>query len=273
MITSPGNEQVKYVRELASKAKFRKKEGCYVAEGIKMFLEAPEAELKRVYVSEHLHTLLKGGADLTKNYKDCLEKLNRVGYEIVSDPAFERMAETVTPQGIISILSVKNYSVEEMLQADKRLFVILENLQDPGNLGTILRTAEAAGVSGILLSSDCVDIYNPKVIRSTMGAVYRVPFVYTNDLSGTIGQFKEQGITVYAATLSERAKAYDNNDYRTDTAFVIGNEGNGLTKETISVASEEICIPMEGQGESLNASMAAGILMYEANRQRRRGGI
>jgi len=273
MITSPGNEKVKYVRELSAKAKLRKKEGCFVAEGIKMFLEAPEEEIQSVYVSEHLHTLLRGAADIPKNYKACKEKLDRVGYEIVSDPAFERMADTVTPQGVLSIISAKKHSLDGLLKEDKRLFVILENLQDPGNLGTILRTAEAAGVGGIILSNDCVDIYNPKVIRSTMGAIYRVPFLYTEDLSKTIGLLKESGISVYAATLSEQAKEYDNCNYREDTAFIIGNEGNGLTKETISKASEQIYIPMEGQGESLNASMAAGILMYEANRQRRKGGI
>lgn len=273
MITSPGNEKVKYVRELAAKAKVRKKEGCFVAEGIKMFLEAPEEEIRSVYVSEHLHTLLHSSADIPKNYKACLNKLDRLGFEIVSDPAFGRMAETVTPQGIISIVSEKKYSLEELLTGDRKLFVILENLQDPGNLGTILRTAEAAGVSAIILSNDCVDIYNPKVIRSTMGAIYRVPFLYTDGLSATIGLLKDRGIRVYAATLSDRAREYDGCNYLEDTAFLIGNEGNGLTKETISKASEQVYIPMAGQGESLNAAMAAGILMYEANRQRRREGI
>ena len=274
MITSPNNEKVKYVRELAAKAKFRKKEGCFIAEGIRMFLETPEDIIRQVYVSEHLENVLKSGENLSDNHRACYEKLKTLKYETVQDSVFNRMADTVTPQGIISVIANREYRLESLLEGStKKLFVILENLQDPGNLGTVLRTAEAAGVTGVILSNDSVDLYNPKVIRSTMGAVYRVPFLYTDDLSGVIGLLKEKGINVYAATLSKTSKAYDCFDYCEGSAFVIGNEGNGLTAETISKASAQVYIPMEGQGESLNASMAAGILMYEANRQRRKGGI
>lgn len=274
MITSLSNEKVKYVRELATKARFRRKEGCYIAEGIKMFLEAPEDDIRKVYVSEHLYNVLHYEPDLPKNYRICQEKLDRLTFEIVLDPVFEKMAGTVTPQGILSLVRITRYSLEQLLEAEgKRLFVILENIQDPGNLGTILRTAEAAGVTGLIISSDSVSIHNPKVIRSTMGAIYRVPFVYTDDLPYVIGVLKDIGIQVYAATLSGNTKEYDAYDYRPETAFIIGNEGNGLSEETISRATAQIYIPMAGQGESLNASMAAGILMYEANRQRRKEGI
>ena len=146
--------------------------------------------------------------------------------------------------------------------------LILENLQDPGNLGTILRTAEGAGVTGVILSKGCVDLYNPKTIRSTMGSVYRVPTLYTEDLCQTVEVLKKHGICSYAAHL-KGANFYDQENYQSGTAFLIGNEGNGLTEELTEKADTLIRIPMEGQLESLNAGVASAILMYEAYRQRR----
>ena len=149
------------------------------------------------------------------------------------------------------------------------LLMILEDLQDPGNLGTILRTGEGAGVTGIILSKNSVDIYNPKVIRSTMGSVYRMPFYYTSSIQEEILPWlREKKITGYAAHL-EGKNSYDQEDYTKGTAFFIGNEGNGLSRELSQKADIWIRIPMEGQVESLNAAMASGILMYEASRQRR----
>ena len=146
--------------------------------------------------------------------------------------------------------------------------MILDNLQDPGNLGTIFRTAEAAGVTGIIMSRDCVDIYNPKTIRSTMGALYRMPFLYVDDLKETIHTLKEQNIKSYAAHLDGK-NTYDKEDYRQGTAFLIGNEGNGLREEIAQCADTWIRIPMCGQVESLNAAVAATVLMFEVSRQRR----
>lgn len=146
--------------------------------------------------------------------------------------------------------------------------VVLDNLQDPGNLGTIFRTAEAAGVTGILLSKDCVDVYNPKVIRSTMGAVFRMPFLYVEDLPEKIKELQKEGIKTYAAHLRGE-NAYDEEDYTTGCAFLIGNEGNGLRDEVADCADCLIRIPMEGEAESLNAAVAAAVLMFEAGRQRR----
>ena len=144
-----------------------------------------------------------------------------------------------------------------MGEKEHPLFLVLEDLQDPGNMGTIFRTAEGAGVDGIFMSTNCVDIYNPKTIRSTMGSVYRVPFVIAPDLQDVFAWFKKQGIRSYAAHVG-------------GTAFLIGNEGNGLTDATAGQADCLIRIPMKGQLESLNAGVAAAILMYEASRQRRK---
>ena len=146
--------------------------------------------------------------------------------------------------------------------------LVLDNIQDPGNLGTIFRTAEAAGVTGVFLSRDCADIYNPKTVRSTMGAIYRQPFVYVEDLPGTIARMKEKGICVFAAHL-QGERSYDREDYRKKTAFLVGNEGNGLRREVEEMADVRVRIPMAGRAESLNAAIAAGVLMFEVARQRR----
>ena len=146
--------------------------------------------------------------------------------------------------------------------------IVLNRLQDPGNLGTILRTAEGAGVTGILLDQECVDIYNPKTIRSTMGSIFRMPFYYSQDLKKDIGRLKDKGICIYAAHLNGR-QDYDEADYTKPCAFLIGNEGNGLDEEIAQQADTYIKIPMKGRVESLNAAIASSVLMFEAARQRR----
>jgi len=147
--------------------------------------------------------------------------------------------------------------------------LLLENLQASRQVWeSILRTAEGAGVTGVILSKGCVDLYNPKTIRSTMGSVYRVPTLYTEDLCQTVEVLKKHGIRSYAAHL-KGANFYDQENYQSGTAFLIGNEGNGLTEELTEKADTLIRIPMEGQLESLNAGVASAILMYEAYRQRR----
>ena len=149
------------------------------------------------------------------------------------------------------------------------LIIILENLQDPGNLGTILRTAEAAGATGILLSRGCADLYNPKVTRSTMGSIFRVPFVYTDDLKDAIARLKAQGVRVLATHLAGSVELYEES-FTTPTAILIGNESRGLTDETAALADQAIRIPMSGSVESLNAAVAAAVCLYEARRQRSR---
>ncbi len=270
MITSPSNGRIKLIRELMAHSKARKKEGVFVAEGVKMFLEAPENEIREVYLTERLYTRLKFEKELPKKYEDCRLKLKEVSYEVVADDIFERISDTVTPQGILAIIDRREYQLEDILGGRMNaIYMVLENLQDPGNLGTILRTAEASGVDGVILGENCVDMYNPKVIRSTMGAIFRVPFTYVENVREAIRIMSERGISTYAAILSEDAKEYDAFDYTTATAFVIGNEGNGLSEEAIRLSTSQVFIPMQGEAESLNASMAAGILMYEAARQRR----
>jgi TrmH family RNA methyltransferase len=152
------------------------------------------------------------------------------------------------------------------LYIESKSYLILESIQDPGNLGTIMRTAEAAGISGVIIGGESCDMYNPKVVRSTMGAIFRVPFIYTDNLVETINQLKAYGVTVYGAHLKGTdlyAEAFDGS-----VAFLIGNEGNGLSEEVSATATRLIKIPMAGKVESLNAATSAALLSYEVYRQR-----
>ena len=257
MITSTANAQVKNLAQLIKKSKARTEQGVYIVEGIKMFQEASKDEIVKAYISEELYE--KGTLQ---------SSLEGIPYEVLKKEVFDHVADTKTPQGILCIMKQKKYTLEQLTAGTCPLLLVLENVQDPGNLGTMMRTAEGAGVTGVLLSKGCVDIYNPKTIRSTMGSIYRVPFLYTDDLLGDLERLHEKGITTFAAHLKGKGY-YDEESYKVPTAFLIGNEGNGLSDEVSEKAKQYIKIPMEGQLESLNAAVAAAILMYEAARQRR----
>ena len=215
--------------------------------------------MEKVYVSETI-----------EKDEELMARVQRFPMETVSDTVFRQMCDTQTPQGILTVLRSPSYDMEDLLRKKNPLLIVLEDLQDPGNAGTILRTGEGAGVSGIFLTRTCVDITNPKVIRGTMGSIYRVPFFYVEDVPSLKEMLKGRGIRFFAAHLQGRNQYYEES-YQGGSAFLIGNEGKGLTEEAAEAADCLIRIPMEGQVESLNAAMAAGILMYEAARQRRTG--
>lgn len=284
MITSTSSSQVKHIVNLQKKSKLRKEEKQFVVEGIKMVSEAPKDRLVKVYISE---TFKADNEEFLKkmNY----EALGKDILEVVSDNVFVRMSDTQTPQGIMAVVKMSDVCIEDMFEKDnytdskddgadkvedntvdakkQPLLLILENLQDPGNLGTIVRMAEGAGVTGIIMSSNTVDIYNPKTIRSTMGSLYRVPVIYVDDICKAVDECKEKGIKVYAAHL-KGTDNYNQKDYAQPTAFMIGNEGNGLSDRLTQKADELVRIPMQGKVESLNAAIACTILTYEAVRQR-----
>ena len=224
-----------------------------------MFRETPKRLLKEVYASESFYKKEKHMTD---------EALKGSGAHllILSDTVFGYVSDTKTPQGILCVVEQMNHEINELTSAKCPLIMVLDHLQDPGNLGTILRTAEGAGVTGILMDRECVDVYNPKTIRSTMGSIYRMPFVYVEDLGKGI---KDKGITTYAAHL-EGTNSYDEEDLTNPCAFLIGNEGNGLRREIADMADCYVKIPMLGQVESLNAAIASSVLMFEAARQRRK---
>ncbi len=258
MITSGTNNKIKHIISLQKKPKLRKEEGVFIVEGIKMFLELEKKRIKEVYISESF-SKTEEGKKIIKGYN----------VEIVKDSIFVDMSDTKTPQGVLAIVKQLQYTLDDILnKEEKPMLLILDRIQDPGNLGTMIRGGEGAGITGIIMSKDTVDIYNQKVIRSTMGSLYRVPFVYVDDLKSVIENIKRLGITTYAAHLMAE-ESYDKKDYKKGCAFMIGNEANGLSDEIASLSDEYIKIPMLGNVESLNAAMAATILLYEGARQRR----
>lgn len=257
MITATTNKRIKWLVSITEKAKERRKEQVFVVEGSKMFEEADEKYIREVYVSESY--IEKNGIS---------DKLQKIGYETVSDEVFKKISDTKAPQGILCVMQWYVYSLEDLLKKENPVLILLEDIQDPGNLGTILRTGEGAGIDGIIMTKDTVDIYNPKTIRATMGSIYRMPFLYVDSLGDAIDKLQKKNISVYAAHLKGE-EYYDNFDFKKGTAFLIGNEGNGLKKETADLADAYLKIPMEGKVESLNAAISTSLLMYETYRQRR----
>lgn len=274
MITSTVNPRVKNLIQLQKKSKARREQQCFVVEGIKMVLEAPPERLKAVYMSESF--------EKDEKQREAAEaKAREAGcfFEILSDKVFKEISDTMTPQGVMAVVAMDGCGWRELVYEKpeekpgtapvrrKRLLLVLESLQDPGNLGTILRTGEGAGVDGVILNRTSVDPYMPKVIRSTMGSIYRVPVAVAEDLEAVVSALRDSGVRVFAAHLKGE-KNYFAMDYRTDTCFMIGNEANGLSDALAEMATDYIRIPMSGQVESLNAGVAAALLMYEARRQR-----
>ncbi|MBQ3665392.1 MAG: 23S rRNA (guanosine(2251)-2'-O)-methyltransferase RlmB [Lachnospiraceae bacterium] len=262
MINSTANHQIKNIILLQTKAKARNKQDCFIIEGIRMFTEVPVDRLIKTYVTE---------AFFENTSENVREKINASLHEFVSEEVFKRISDTVTPQGILAIVKKQELKMDEFYinkESKNKIVMILEDIQDPGNLGTMIRTAEAAGIAAVIMSKGTVDIYNPKVVRSTMGTIFRVPFTYVDDLEMTIDELKAQNIMVYAAHL-EGEKYYYEADFKQPSAILIGNEGNGLSKRISDKADEMLKIPMYGKVESLNAACAATILMYETVRQNR----
>lgn len=263
MITSTSNPQMKQLSALLKKSKERKNKRQFVVEGTKMVAESPKESLCAIYVSESYEANLQ-------NKELCTKLKNSVKmYEVVSDSVFKSVSDTQTPQGIMAVVSMPEYRLDALLKGEQTHLLILESIQDPGNLGTMIRTGEGAGITGVIMNKTTVDLFNPKTIRSTMGSIYRMPFYVSKDLKQTVLDLKEKGICIYAAHL-KGTLCYDEPDYTKPTAFMIGNEGNGLSDELADCADTYIKIPMEGQVESLNAAISATLLMYETNRQRHR---
>ena len=244
VLSSISNPKLRRVRELLDRSRARKKEDAFVVEGIRMFREIPEDRLMETFISEKFH-----------------EENPSIRGSVVKNEVFQKLSDTRTPQGVLAVVRQRHYALPDILQGKNGLWLILEGIQDPGNLGTMIRTGEGAGISGIIMDRNTADFYSPKTVRSTMGAVFRVPFFYTEDLEGTVREIKKTGITTYAAHLDGK-KMYHEIDYADRTAFLIGNEGNGLSDELTSLADIKLRIPMQGQVESLNAAISAALLMY-----------
>lgn len=256
MITSTSNAQVRFLVNLQKKPKTRREEKKFVIEGIRMFAETPKERIVKSYVTE-------------KFYREHREMFLGVPYELVADNVFAQMSDTKTPQGVLAVVAMKDYAMSDLLDKPDSFLVVCEDLQDPGNLGTIVRAGEGAGITGIIVSRNTVDVYNPKVIRSTMGSIYRVPIVVAEDIVMAVSMMKNKGIKV-AAACKEGKLCYFNAVYGEKCAFLIGNEGSGLSAEVMNVADVLVQIPMKGEVESLNAAAAATVLMFDEARRRER---
>ncbi|ESL03951.1 RNA methyltransferase, TrmH family [Catonella morbi ATCC 51271] len=276
IISSKDNKRIKYIRSLLEKGNIRKKNHQFVVEGIKLVDEALEyGKVLEVVCAESLYNELISG-DLSGNRLLAENDKNITNYVkkgssllVVSDTVFKSMSETKTPQGILAVAEMPDYRLldkgfleQAYTKNGKIKLLVLEDTADPGNLGTIMRTAEAAGVTGVIMGKGTVDIFNPKVVRSTMGSIFRLPFTYVEDLKETIKELKKSGISFYATHLKGE-KSYKDIKYSGRSAIIVGNEARGLSDEVADLADTYVLIPMQGKVESLNAAVAAALMMYE----------
>ena len=250
IIESNQNKIIKEVNSLKAK-KERDKTGLFILEGKRLVDEIPN--------SWEIKYLLKA-----ESYS---EDINFENVYTVKDSLFEKISETVNPQGILAVCHIKEFDVTNVDYSNSPFFVVLENVTDPGNMCTLIRTADAAGADGIFLSKGCVDIYNPKVIRATMGSIFHLPIYRNLNLMDLMEDFKNNNVKTLAAHLKGTSTPYKV-DMTTACAVIIGNEANGLSAEISEIASDLVKIPMPGKAESMNAGIAGGILIYEAVRQR-----
>ena len=260
MITSVSNAKVKYVHRLQTDRRFRSREKQFVVEGSRWLTELvamsrPAAML--FYTERWLETAV---------HAQILQQLTTLGQStpvLVNEEVMQVMSDTATPAGILAVLPMQ----PRPLPAQPSLLLILDEINTPGNLGTMLRTAGAAGADGVLLGPGCVDVYNPKVVRGSMGAHLRLPIHSQTwpEIAATV-----EGMQVWVATL-EAERAYTAVNWQQPSALIIGSEAAGAGEAARQLANGSITIPMHAATESLNAAMAAGIILFEAARQRQDG--
>lgn len=258
IITSKDNEIIKNIRKLKEK-KYRDANNEYLIEGIKLIKEAVEekAKIKLIVVCEE--SIEDGDIDQKLLYEiakyDCI---------YVNKKVFSILTDVQNPQGILAVIEKKNN--EEDINYKEDIIVVLDGIQDPGNLGTILRTIDSVGLSQVIVSKETADSYNPKVVRSTMGAIFRVNVIESEDLLQTLKNLKKHKYKIMSTSLETNNSIYDV-EYN-KKVIVIGNEANGVSKNVLEYADEKIKIPMLGKTESLNASVATSIILYEYVRRK-----
>ncbi len=258
MITSKDNSAIKYIKALSQK-KYRDECGEYIVEGIKMCKEAFEfCDIKTIVICKEL---------LENEYDDILKAINKYKKQDslieVSNAVFTTISDTKTPQGVICV--VKKEMPKKLKNVDT--IFVLDDVQDPGNVGTIIRTLDSAGYSSLILSKGSADPYNLKVVRSTMGAIFRLQIEQLNlELFERIESLKKEGYKICITSLDAK-EYYSNLDFNQKLVIVIGNESKGVSKEIQDLADIKIKIPMIGKTESLNAAVATSIIAYEKVRQ------
>lgn len=257
LITSKDNETIKHIRKLKEK-KYRDEYGEYIVEGIKLINEAIEEKqnVKTIIVCDNCNK-----EALNQNSMYEVAKLDCI---YVDEKVFNTITEVKNPQGILAVVEKQNK--EKQINFNEDIIVVLDDIQDPGNLGTILRTVDSVGLSQIIVSKKSGDIYNSKVVRSTMGAIFRLNVIESENLNSTIKEIKKRKFNIISTSLNTDKSLYDITLNK--SVIVIGNEANGVSKEIQDLSDIKIKIPMLGKTESLNASVATGVVLYEYVRQK-----
>ena len=258
-ITSLSNARVKQWVQLKER-KYRNKEGLFIAEGIHLVQEALRSKAK-------VHSIVY---DMELGLPSELQEWAHNGLDVewieVNDAIIRKCTDTETPQPVFAIIQKPGADYRLLLEANKPLVIVVDGVQDPGNLGTIIRSADAVGATGVVIGKGSVDLYNSKTVRSTMGSLFHLPIVEA-DLTTLLPEVKGQGIHVVSTSLQASHTCYSY-DFTQPTWFVVGNEGKGVSSEVSLLVEDHILIPMKGQAESLNVAMATTVMLYEALRQR-----
>lgn len=256
IIISRDNKKIKYATKLLNLSKFRKQQNKFLIEGIRL---CEDAILSGVLIEQAFLT-----EKVKSKFPDLFSKIMSYSKSsnIISEDLIKFISDTENPQGIVCICNKPDnidfdYSLSNNILA-------LEDIKDPSNIGTILRTAEAFGINHLILSENCCDIYNPKVLRGSMGAAFRIVYKITKSMPDTIYNLNNNGFTSYASVPDKDALCVTKESFKSNKCLMlIGNEANGLKNDTINACNKKITIPMLGRSESLNAAMAASILMWE----------
>ena len=261
VITSSQNSVVKGIKALKNR-KDREEQGLFFIEGRRIVEEAllEKDHVKELVLSEEFASDIRNS--------EFLAGMEKSGHKLhlVTRKLFSEITDTESPQGILAVIRMKKHILANEL-IKNGLYIIMESVRDPGNVGTIIRTADAAGFSGVILSKGCVDAYNPKVLRSTMGSVFHIPVYQVPDIIETLRLLKENGIRILVSHLEGISSIYEV-DMKFGIAVAIGSEADGVSEEVKTLADVLVKIPMTGRAESLNASVAAGLLIYETVRQK-----
>lgn len=255
-ITSKDNNIVKHISKLIKSTSYRNENKEFVIEGVRLCCDAVDSEVK-------IKTAVFSDSALEK-YSEQINKIVEICEStfVFSDKLFSQISDTKSPQGI---LCVCNEEIKKLNIESSGVYLALEHIQDPSNMGTILRTAEALGVKGVILTENCCDIYSPKVLRGTMGAGFRLPVTICENMVDMVNSLNSQGVSTIATVVHNNAMPITQipNEDKKLCAVLIGNEGNGLENETVNACKIKATIPMLGRSESLNASVAASISMWE----------
>jgi TrmH family RNA methyltransferase len=249
--------------------KGRKTQGRFLIEGMRLYEEMANSNWEAESV------LFTSSFQNSPSGKKLLRKFERKNVKTlpVKPEIIKKLSDTVTPQGIIGVVRIKQFSLDQLWFKDSNIILALDAIRDPGNVGTLIRTADAFGIDGVILSSDTVELYNPKVVRSTMGSIFHLPIFDEVDLEKIIPQLKKRNFKIYGTDVRD-GKDLDKLDYSGSTGptekicLLIGNEAEGLNKNLLDLLDEIIRIPIFGRAESLNASVAGGILLYEITKRK-----